>query len=376
MKYAPKASEQYETLSVVPEVLNFKTNMKVMFSLLAMPTSEIPDFLKTLSEPRTTLTLTFFDDLALPNGDSFAPHYYLNKDLGAVYYASDRIKFLALNPSQQPHILINKNAHQLAKFQSPFPWRSHLRNIAFLRLLRLGFLLSHGACVKSPEGQGCLLIAPPDTGKTTTAVKLVVENDWKIVSEDLVVLRSIAFSCPLTATYIGNKYLISRGRQLGILHPHDAMRFYVDKPLKFLYWKCGLSRHFARTQMPFHDLTFSETIRILEAASQRKAEHLFELKTPVSHVFFLKRKNGLSTHLERIGTDEGARLFLGINRLEFNYYRDPFIIGNSFIDPTLKTAALMRMEREHINDFLRDKDLYVIRCSNSLGFVEIIEKVV
>lgn len=66
------------------------------------------------------------------------------------------------------------------------PYYVHLRDIITMNLLARGYLTLHGACLCASNGEACLIVAPPETGKTITAL-LGQKDGYGLISEDLVV---------------------------------------------------------------------------------------------------------------------------------------------------------------------------------------------
>jgi hypothetical protein len=64
-----------------------------------------------------------------------------------------------------------------------------------------GYLLLHCACIVNCTGEGLLLSAPPDTGKTTTVLECM-KRDFSFLSDDMTVLRlpneAMCFPKPMT----------------------------------------------------------------------------------------------------------------------------------------------------------------------------------
>jgi len=50
-----------------------------------------------------------------------------------------------------------------------------------------GYILLHSACLSTPIG-GLLISAPPDTGKTTTILKILQYTRWRFLSDDMTIL--------------------------------------------------------------------------------------------------------------------------------------------------------------------------------------------
>ena len=74
-----------------------------------------------------------------------------------------------------------------------------IRGILQLKLLRRGYSFIHGACL-SKEGEGILLVAPPETGKTFTSLFLS-KKGFEFLSDDMTIVggkRGYCYPIPLT----------------------------------------------------------------------------------------------------------------------------------------------------------------------------------
>lgn len=79
-----------------------------------------------------------------------------------------------------------------------FPLKQLVGGLIQLALVREGFMLVHGACVKSPEGEGILLVGLSDVGKTTTVTRLVLDDGYGFLSDDIFLTDGkMAYGFPL-----------------------------------------------------------------------------------------------------------------------------------------------------------------------------------
>lgn len=78
-----------------------------------------------------------------------------------------------------------------------------LSDVANMLLLRNGYLTLYGSAVASEEGKkGAVFFAPPNTGKTVTAVRLCEQYGYRLVGEDVVVTDGHRlYACPWTSSY-------------------------------------------------------------------------------------------------------------------------------------------------------------------------------
>ena len=71
-----------------------------------------------------------------------------------------------------------------------------------IKLLQKGYTFVHAGCVEK-DGDGFLLVAPPDTGKTLTVLRLCLEHGFNILSDDMVILKEdrLVYSYPTDFTF-------------------------------------------------------------------------------------------------------------------------------------------------------------------------------
>lgn len=78
-----------------------------------------------------------------------------------------------------------------------------LSDIANVMLLKNGYLTLYASAVHyTKDNSGVVCFSPPNTGKTTTAMKLCERDDYKFVCEDIVITDTKSlYSCPYTSSY-------------------------------------------------------------------------------------------------------------------------------------------------------------------------------
>ena len=89
-----------------------------------------------------------------------------------------------------------------------------LSDIANLILLKNGYLTLYASGVHySPLNKGVVCFAAPSTGKTVTAMKLCREAGYRLIGEDILIVKDRQlFACPWTSSYRGkNSFLDSTG---------------------------------------------------------------------------------------------------------------------------------------------------------------------
>ncbi len=78
-----------------------------------------------------------------------------------------------------------------------------LSDLANVMLLRQGYLTLYASAVHDAvRGKGVACFAPPNTGKTLTATQLCAERGYRLIGEDVVIVRDrTMYACPWTMSY-------------------------------------------------------------------------------------------------------------------------------------------------------------------------------
>ncbi len=88
-----------------------------------------------------------------------------------------------------------------------------LSDIANMLLLKNGYLTLYASAVHyKKDNKGLVCFSPPNTGKTTTAMKLCERDEYSFVSEDIVITDGKKlYSCPYTSSYRAKKSFDTSG---------------------------------------------------------------------------------------------------------------------------------------------------------------------
>ncbi|RLF23479.1 MAG: hypothetical protein DRN15_05940 [Thermoprotei archaeon] len=102
---------------------------------------------------------------------------------------SDRTELLALSPRYRILGKLNRRLKRL------------IFSLMELKLLQRRHSFLHAACLDR-DGEGLLIVAPPDTGKTHTSIILVRDHDFGFLSDDMVIVgpSSVAYCFPTSMT--------------------------------------------------------------------------------------------------------------------------------------------------------------------------------
>jgi len=140
--------------------------------------------------------------------------------------------FLDLSEKAHPHFAVNRTYTFWANLRSTYydlPGKI-LSDLVVATLNELGYIPIHCAAVANKESS-ILVWAPSDTGKTTTVYKLVSENGFKFMSEDITITDGVrAFACPYTTSGLP-KGLKSKKRTLLDIIAEKMFPYTCKKPM-------------------------------------------------------------------------------------------------------------------------------------------------
>lgn len=268
---------------------------------------------------------------------------YFERHLGLGFFA----KLYCKDLMSRPKITINKWYHRFIRFKmdNVHPPGAHLTDILTIQLLEKNFLPLHCAAV-SLRGDGFIIAAPPDTGKTVTSM-LATKNGFGFLSEDIAIADdTFIYSNPQTATF------------------YHIPGFKENRSIRQRLF------NFANTKMPALCFLISPpSARIYEVMKTIDVD----AKAPVKGIFILEKGSEL---VEEIDTDEVLRRMLIINRNEFSYYKNTLIFAHSYFNRLPDLGKLQRREEELMLTLASKARCYLVRSSNSMKFIDSIKKVV
>ena len=348
---------------IVPSIVELVTNVSQIpsFSFVSGPLRHYPN--TETSYPIRIHFIVNGDIQIPPDATQVFPLHYVQKDTDVILYRHPIIgkiqaKLLMKDLMTTPFIEVNKTYFKFLRFpignvSAP---GTHLTNIIFLKLLEKNLSPLHSGCVTSKATDGILLIAPPNTGKTTTVFNLVLYEGFELVSEDItVVSEKDAYSCPFTSTYFHSVPVSKELKKLGLLTKVDQFNMIANSILnKFPVLPSIFER-------PFDPLKLLNTVRST-------------LQTKISYIFILKK--GSSDRVNKINSSHIAREMIDLNRFEFSYYKDPLLLSYGYHHPEYNLWSFMKRECEIISSLANNADCFSIECTNSMDFATKIVSVV
>jgi hypothetical protein len=278
-------------------------------------------------------------------------HYFWGKDeRDEIYYERPvglglTLKLFLKDLLRDTKLVVNDAffAYVRLKLDSVYPPGVHLADILISNLLYRGYAPVHCAAISSPAGEGMLLFAPPDTGKTLTTFA-ALRQGFHYLAEDIAFVDSEhVYSNPHTATFLHNKEFASQ-----------YVRTATD-PISSIIKKVPLLSSYAKTPA-------------VSVSSMAKDFQIDE-EAPIRRIIILDRGK---KHIERISKEEAARRILIINRNEFSYHKNSLLFAYSYFNPSFNLNKMMKIEQEIIDTMVSKADCFLAKTSDAREYFHLI----
>tara|TARA_B100000795_G_scaffold115302_1_gene85627 strand:- start:2272 stop:3342 length:1071 start_codon:yes stop_codon:yes gene_type:complete len=340
--------------SPVDSLIGVKTNIKdFSFSYgMAMPYSDKSIFGKS----KIKITLNVVKGRVEPtkeDKDKMGKFHYFNgfPNSGEIFYERNFIYKRKLQfkisgiDTNNIEVTVNKDYMRYVRhrFMNIHSMGYILTDIINLRLMHNNLAPLHCSGVVVNH-EGYAIFAPPNTGKTLTAMTLCMNNNskYKFIAEDLALTDGKKlFAVPWTSTF---RYYDTV----------DTSRF-----SKFLN-------------------NMTEKISILELFSFGKTEPItnyvkdISMKAPIKGIYILDRGEIKNSD---ISAEEAFDRINTLDRYEFNYMRAPTIIAYEYFNRKTDIEFAYKRERELLKEMISTADfLRVISTDNALNYAKEIEK--
>ena len=224
-----------------------------------------------------------------------------------------KIKFENLS-TDEPVIRVNKTYFKYIKhrFMNLHSIHYILTDIASLLLLNNGFAPIHCSAFKKGDSVA-VIFAPPNSGKTLSAMMACMELDAEFIAEDLAITdgKNI-FSVPGTSTF----------------------RYY-DRVSQSAFEK--LKNKLTSVIPLFELISFTKPKDIREYT--KSICH----KAQITHSFILERGK---EHIHEEEVNEAHRRIVNLNRYEFNYLKSPCLVAYNFYNKELGIDKALSTEKE------------------------------
>jgi len=340
--------------SPVDGLIGVKTNIKDFSFSYGMAMSHVEKLVFEKSQIKITLNVVKGEVAPTKEDkDKMGKFHYFNgfPDKGEIFYERNflfkrklQFKITGID-TNNIEVTVNKDYMRYVKhrFMNIHSIGYILTDIINLRLMHNNLAPLHCSGVVVDDN-AYAIFAPPNTGKTLTAMTLCMNNNskYKFIAEDLALTDGInLFAVPWTSTF---RYYDTV----------DTSRF-----SKFL-----------------NNLT--EKVSILELLSFGKTEPITDyvkdisLKAKIKGIYILDR--GEIKNYE-VSAQEAFDRINTLDRYEFNYMRAPTIIAYEYFNRKTDIEFAYARERELLREMISSSDfLKVISTDNALNYAKEIEK--
>jgi hypothetical protein len=207
-------------------------------------------------------------------------------------------------------------------------------------LLKIGWAPIHCAAVAVDE-HAILLVAAPNSGKTLTSLLLTRNAGAEFIAEDLAFTDGTSISgCSLTSTFRYYDEFMTRrdrtmNRAIAVLPPVELLR--------------------GKAPRKIHNVLPDSLVA--------------GVSRPISHVFFLERKDGAD---ETISAAEATDRLLRFNRYEFKHLTSPMIAAANYFWDAFPQEQLVSSEAAIARKLVSSVPVRVIRESDPRRFSDAI----
>lgn len=218
------------------------------------------------------------------------------------------------------------------------------------------YVLLHSACVDF-RGHGLLLSAPPDTGKTTTVLKLV-KNGYGFLSDDMTIisLPNIALCFPKPMTISAHTF------ETAVEVSNNEAGNMAMKIRSLVHSKGGRSfmHHLAKYNLPI--FTFNTLGQMIIKPPKFNIQSLLtsiniKTSTMVRSVYFLKREGN-----ECVGLDTESALAAASDNSDDAFLFPPYQDLLDHIDIKGQSArTLLSAERQILRNFLSTISCFTLK---------------
>jgi len=228
------------------------------------------------------------------------------------------------------------------------PYYVHLRDIITMNLLDKGYLTLHGSCLCTASGEACLIVAPPETGKTITAL-YGQQLGYGLLSEDLVVSDGINILPSLIS-----------GQQ-------------VYSPA-FLNMQKGLKAKIKRVSANMIERTGLAYPGLLAKIGGSIIPPPYNKPVKLTHIFFLAR--GPRSMVTPMKPDDSLAKLLIIDRGEFHWRSNPVLLAYDYHTMLLDIPSILRKEDALLHTVAeKGKNCYQLEAPNPYEYIKLIQEI-
>ena len=228
------------------------------------------------------------------------------------------------------------------------PFYVHLRDIITMNLIKTNTLTIHGSCLCSSKGEACLIIAPPETGKTITAL-LGQKEGYGLLSEDLVVSDGTNIIPSLVdgqKVYSPAYLSTQKGFQPSI---QRLLTKTIEK--SGVAWP-GLLAHIGGTIVPTP----------------------YDKPARLKYIFFLAK--GTNSNITSVNRKDALMKMKIIDRGEFHWRSNPVLLAYDYHTLLLDLPSLQEKEDNLITKIIDNSDgIFQIKATNPHEYIKLVKDV-
>jgi len=366
MKKDNNMTEKLKKIPVIGTLVTLYSNKDKIYGFNYAPRLFEVDTLKRNWEGKYKIVFNIkrkLYDIEEDLGELIAEHLYLSKNNTNVVLVKRETPF----GDMLGKFIVNKNniivcASKLynSLVRLPIggllPPGTHLGDLLFSHLLLNNYLSLHASAV-CINGEGFIIMAPSNTGKTVTTYNLI-SNGFFLLSDDITVVdlnNYIIHSCPYAGTYYHNSFIVDDLFKKGIL-PFSKKVIY-----KWNLWINNIPL------LPFF-LTFKQDYSPIYEYFK------FNFTSKLKNICILQKGNKneiyqLSNDYEK---EAIAKKIKFLNSIEFSWWRNPLINVFGYIHPRYSIENLIRVERSLIKKLLEKCNVFIVTAKDSSKFHKMI----
>jgi hypothetical protein len=334
---------------VVPELLSINSSVSYL------PRFSFGEHLGEESWQQTKLELNFEVSNSIDRGFATGNkhHYYFIKE-NQVYFERNlgfgrTVQMIIQDLYNYPSVVVNPFYYKFVRFQLGvvLPPGRHLLDLATILFFKNGYFPLHCSSI-SKNGKAIAILAPPDTGKTYTALNLT-KAEFSILSEDMAISDGKRiWGCPFTGTF----YHLIGERNISA-------------------WKKNITYFYSRLVNVFPLIA-----RIIKPPIKNMLSIVsdsFVSSSDIVGLIFLQRskKNEISSLKPN---DVYYQLKLS-NRIEFNYDINPALLAFSGTNINYDLSEFRDIELQYLKQISNSIPAIKIKADDHLKFPKLVNEI-
>jgi hypothetical protein len=249
----------------------------------------------------------------------------------------------------EPRVFANRTyvRHQFVRIGSLQTIYNHLTDLITVKLIEHGYLPLHAACIVSSRGSSALICAPPETGKTTTAL-LAREEGYQLVSDDITVTDGLN-SMPGFMEGV-------RVYSYAFLARSTALKDRLRRSALWLIYQLGLGAY-AGLVLPVGGI---------------RVRKVFGDSARITHLLFLSHgPNPMATPIDR----SNAKKFMwALQRAEFCWSSNPILQCFDYFHGLLRLQSVEERENALLDTLIRNSSgIFLVEAPHPAAFLGVIK---